>query len=177
MARYVPIRVAIPQDDLDPFNVLDAFSYGLAQYGGDTMGLYPGFDADDDAEFDRFRFYDEEDALEAVGDVIYAAQALPDPLPVWRALEIDDPDLITQPYGKHWSWSPEGAEEYAKYQYGCKKPIWLLRGTVPHEAVDWDEVFAHWIVHSLAEDAPREDEIYVEDQDALRNVEVVGQIC
>ncbi len=154
----------------DILAVLDAFDYGLVVHGG-WDGLY--------GPNNLFATYEE--AKEAAQQMLAVLDALPERIVAYRALVVSSPDEIEEPYGKHWSLSKDLAIDIAKEEEDCGglggDTSYVVEGAIPSSAVNWHETIAHWIVYSAEwGGGAGEDEIYVEDQDAVRLLDVHGPV-
>lgn len=138
--------------------------------------IYPDFqDPEDlmnqsDSSSLDYYFESEEEAYKQVARVIRMFENMPDPIPVWRTIKVDNYfDIRLKSPGESWSYTKQGAINFAK-NHGLGNV--LLHAKCPKELVDWEKtilLYFEFTRHGFW-DGSAEEEIYIERDWELKDI-------
>lgn len=138
--------------------------------------IYPGFqDPEDlmnqsDPSLLDYYFESEEEAYKEVAHVIRMFEKMPDPIPVWRTVKVDNQfDIRLKSPGESWSYTKQGAINFAK-NHGLGNV--LLHAKCPKELVDWEKTILLYFEFTCNGfwDGSAEEEIYIERDWELKDI-------
>lgn len=147
--------------DVSPEEVL-----GMFDYQDSHRNLYPGYDQHDNEYEQEYYFASREKAYEAVREIVSIFEALPDPIPVYRAIRANSQQEISPDYGESWSFRKESALSFGAHA-GAN---YLLSGLINKKDVNWKESIRLYILNSYAHyDDSAEDEIVIPNPEMVIN--------
>lgn len=136
--------------------------------------LYAGYNYttkdDPENEDKEFYFNSEQDAIDAIQNVFYQFDILPDPIPIYRVMQVKSLDKIDkQDLGASWSFNKDSALNFGD-RYNLKDV--LLSGTIEKKYVNWESTLKLYIIHSMNMWGEEEDEIVVPNTDHIQNLQI-----
>lgn len=121
-----------------------------------ALGLYGHIDPDDNSD----------SAWDKAQEIYKVFADLPEPIPVWRVVHCSSGDECNVEWaGVHWSFSREAAIKFSKQLH---KPVYLLSGVLPSDAIDWDYTMENYLEY------PEECEVTSNDVTDITLVERVA---
>lgn len=112
----------------------------------------------------HFRFKSRNEMLKRAQSIVSRLNALPDPIPVYRAVSGLTPGAALNDTGEHWSFSKKSAFAYG-HTHGRK---YLISGKAPRNRVNWNMTMiknAHFSVG--LDDDDNENEINIDSEDVM----------
>lgn len=145
--------------------------FKLINYADSFKDLYPGYNSDFENEFaENYFFPSKEKAYEEVEDILLNLKTLPNPIPVYRTIRVNNLEDINYDYlGDSWSYNKDSALSFAKNH---NKGNVLLSAKVPKQAVDWKETIKNYFLFSHSLDESNEDEIKINNIESLSDIKV-----
>lgn len=133
--------------------------------------LYPGYsdERDINTASDDYWFETKEKAEEYADDLIDLYDSLPNPIPVYRAIQAkDETDIDLEYPGESWSHDRDSAYEFGRHN-GSN---FMLTATIEKEFVNWTGTIKAHVLFSGNFSNEDENEIVVDDQDQLKNIKI-----
>lgn len=123
--------------------------------------VYPGYSEPAPEYETQYAFPDKATALTFASKAIAEFDALPDPIPIYRAILSDSDKLIKDRPGESWSFTEDDA-----IGFGANNDSnILLEGRIPKNKVDWKKTLRRYALFSLREET-KESEIVAENKGA-----------
>jgi hypothetical protein len=140
---------------------------------GSYTDLYPGFyhEIDDSMSYeDGDYMYDSRENVLHEAELIHGMfSSLPNPIPIWRALYLKQPDMLdVKNLGESWSIDMKSAINFGNHN----NSNYLLKALLPLNAVDWRETVKRYVIFSSFASGDAEDELVVEDESAIYELEM-----
>lgn len=136
--------------------------------------LYPGYNytKPEDAENEDKEFYfdSEEKAVEAIENIFYQFDILPDPIPVYRVMKVKNlEDIDYDDLGASWSYEKDSA-----LGFGSRYNLYsvLLSGLIEKKYIDWKSTLKVYVQHSLGLIGEEENEIVIPNTDNITDLKV-----
>lgn len=148
------------------FSYEDVFA--AIEWEDSFVDLYPGYSGKDaDGEF----YFDSKESAESHADsIIQQLDALPNPIPVYRAIKAkSEKDIDFEYPGESWSHDKESA-----YNFGRRNGSnFMLTAEINKEDVNWAGTIKAYELFSGNQTDDDENEIVIDDQDKLLNIKAV----
>lgn len=145
--------------------------FDLIEYHDSFKDLYPGYNPEFENEHAEDYYYpSKEKAYEEVGHVLHFFINLPNPIPIYRAIQVKSLEDIRYDYlGDSWTYERQSALDFAENHNGGNV---LISAMVTKDNVDWKATLKNNFLFSEGMDNFDENEIKVEDTDLLIDVKV-----
>lgn len=145
--------------------------FDLIEYHDSFKDLYPGYNPEFENEHAEDYYYpSKEKAYEEVGHILSFFINLPNPIPVYRAIQVKSLEDIRYDYlGDSWTYERQSALDFAENHNGGNV---LISAMVTKNNVDWKATLKNNFLFSEGTDNFDENEIKVEDTDLLIDVQV-----
>lgn len=161
-------------EKISPYNVSVSDLLASIEYDA-YYDLYPGYyyskENDPENENKEFYFNSKEDAIDAIENVFYQFDILPDPIPIYRVIKVQSLDKIDKEnLGVSWSFSKDSALGFGD-RYNVKSV--LLTGKIAKKHVNWRDTLKLYVQHSLDYYGEEENEIVVPDSDHIEDLEII----
>lgn len=169
LRKYVREILKESFQDSNMISVEEVFD--LIEYHDSFKDLYPGYNPEHENEYAEDYYYpSKEKAYEEVGHVLSFFVNLPNPIPVYRAIQVKSLEDIRYDYlGDSWTYERQSALDFAENHNGGNV---LISAKVTKDNVDWKATLKNNFLFSEGMDSFDENEIKVEDTDLLIDVKV-----
>jgi hypothetical protein len=145
--------------------------YDAIEWHDNNRDLYPGYSPETDInEYSDEYYFDTREKAEYYADsLISMLDGLPDPIPLFRAVEADSAeDVDLESPGESWS-----CERSSAYHFGLHNGSnFMITGKIRKEYVNWHGTIKAYVLFSNGGDVDDENEIVVDMQQELFDLRV-----
>lgn len=142
---------------LESLNISPDEVLAMFDYHDSYKNLYPGYNNFDNEAEEEYYFRNRREALQAAQEILHIFQSLPEPIPVFRAIQAKTQQDIDPHHGESWSFMQESALEFGTHA-NCN---FLLSGLIRKSDVNWRETVYRYVLNSYGRWGEQEDEIVI----------------